>query len=104
MFLVDAGFSPAQAITMATRDNAEFLGAGAKLGVIAPGKLADILVVSANPLDDIRNAQRIAMVIKNGKIVDTGYHAGYSIPTPEPKITRPTWLDRQLQKYQKAGG
>jgi hypothetical protein len=104
LFLVDAGLTPAMAISAATRDNAEFLGMGEQLGVIAPGKLADILIVGANPLDDIRNTQRVSMVLKDGKVVDTAYHAGYSVPTPEPKITRPTWLDRQLQKYAGSSG
>ena len=99
LFFVDAGFTPAQAISAATRDNAEFLGMGGQLGIIAPGKLADILIVDANPLDDVRNTQRVSMVLKDGKILDTSYRASYSVPTPEPKITRPTWLDRQLQKY-----
>ena len=98
MLLVDAGFTPLQVITIATRDNAAFLGRGKELGTIAAGKLADILVVSANPLDDIRNAQRIATVIKDGRIVDTTYHADYSIPTPKPKVTHPTWLEQQLQR------
>lgn len=96
--LVDAGFTPLQAISMATRDNAQFLGKEKELGTIAPGKLADILVVSADPLEDIQNTQRVTMVVKNGRVVDTSYHADYSIPTPKPTITRPNWLEKQLQK------
>ena len=96
MLLVDAGFSPLQAISFATHDNAEFLGKGAALGTIVPGKLADILVVSANPLDDIRNTQRVALVIKDGQVVDTSYHANYSIPTPRPKLSRPLWLEKRV--------
>jgi imidazolonepropionase-like amidohydrolase len=101
LFLVDSGFTPMQAITIATRDNAEFLGKGKELGTIAPGKLADVIVVSGNPLEDIRNTGKIAMVIKNGQLMDTSYHADYSIPTPRPKLTRPLWIDRQLQAEQK---
>jgi imidazolonepropionase-like amidohydrolase len=101
-FLFDAGFTPIQAITMATRDNAQFLGKGRELGTIVAGKLADLLVVSADPLADISNTQRVAMVIKDGKVLDTAYHADYSIPTPEPKITRPVWLERELQRYESA--
>lgn len=100
--LVEAGFTPLQAISMATRDNAEFLGRGADFGTIMPGKLADIIVVSANPLDDIRNTQRVALVIKDGQVVDTSYHADYSTPTPRPKLVRPLWLEKRMQAFEKA--
>lgn len=95
--LVDAGFSELQAITMSTRDNAHFLGRSADLGTIARGKLADILVVDRNPLEDIRNTQRIHLVMKDGEVVDANYHADYSVPTPRPVPTRPVWLESRLQ-------
>lgn len=104
LFLVDTGFTPLQALSMATRDNAQFLGKGGELGTITPGKLADILVVNANPLEDIRNTQRVAMVLKGGQMVDITYHADYSIPTPRPKLTRPLWIEKQLQNEQKTAG
>jgi imidazolonepropionase-like amidohydrolase len=97
VFLVDAGFTPMQAISISTRDNAEFLGRSSELGTVARGKLADILVVDANPLEDIRNTQRVAMVFKDGKIQDLTYHANYSIPTPRPNLKHPLWIERQLQ-------
>lgn len=96
VMLVDAGFSPLEVISMATKQNAEFLGKGKELGTITTGKLADILIVHGNPLDDIRHTQRIMMVIKDGKPVDMNYHPDYSIPTPRPTIMRPNWLERQL--------
>jgi imidazolonepropionase-like amidohydrolase len=96
MVMVDAGFTPQQAILMATRDNAQFLGKSAELGTITPGKLADILVVAANPLDDISRIGRLELVIKDGQVVDRSYHADYSIPVPAPKLTRPLWLEKQL--------
>jgi adenine deaminase len=98
MFLVDAGFTPLQAISMATRDNAEFLGRSTELGTITPGKLADILVINANPLQDIRNTQSVAMVFKDGRVQDISYHVNFSVPTPRPNLTRPLWIERQLQK------
>ncbi|MCS6805219.1 MAG: amidohydrolase family protein [Acidobacteriota bacterium] len=94
--LVDAGFTPMQTLLMATRDNAAFLGKADELGTIEPGKLADIVVVSADPLEKIDHIRQIDLVIKDGQIVDRSYHADYSIATPEPKLTRPLWLERQL--------
>jgi hypothetical protein len=101
VFLVDAGFTPMRAIMVATRDNAEFLGKGKELGTIEPGKLADIIVVSANPLADISNAQRVTMVIKGGQVMDITYHPNYSIPNASPTITRPVWLEKELQRTEK---
>jgi len=94
--LVEAGFSPLEAISMATRDNAEFLQRGHELGTVAPGKLADMILVGANPLKDIHNIRSVELVIKDGELLDTSYHASYSA-TPRPKLTRPLWLEKQMQ-------
>lgn len=91
IMLVDAGFTPMEAITIGTRDNARFLGKGEDLGAISPGKLADIIVVAADPLRDISNLRQIETVIKGGQVM---YHTDYS-PTPKPK-TRPLWIELQL--------
>lgn len=96
VFLVDAGFTPMEAISTATRENARFLGRESEIGTIAPGKLADIIALGANPLDDIINIREVTLVIKGGEAVDTSYHAGYTIPTPKPSLTRPLWLERQI--------
>jgi len=68
--LVEAGLSPSDAIKAATINAAEILGQGDRLGTISEGKLADILVIEGNPLKDIRNAQNISIVIKNGHILE----------------------------------
>ncbi|HSE97847.1 MAG TPA: amidohydrolase family protein [Blastocatellia bacterium] len=98
LFLVDAGFTPMESITIATRNNAQLLGKSAELGTITPRKLADIVILDGDPLEDIRNIFKVAMVIKGGKVVDTTYHANYSAPTPKPKPVRPLWVERQLQQ------
>jgi len=98
MMLVDVGFTPMQAITIGSRDNARFLGQGKNLGVIATGKLADLVVLGANPLEDIRNLQRVEMVFKNGREEDRTYHADYSVPTPKPKLTRPLWIEKIMME------
>ena len=63
--MVEAGLTPAQVITAATRSGAEFLGAK-DLGTIERGKWADLIVLAANPLDDIRNTRRIDAVYVAG--------------------------------------
>jgi imidazolonepropionase-like amidohydrolase len=64
---VQAGLSPFQALTTATRNPAEFLGATAEWGTIETGKRADLVLLAANPLEDIRNTQRIEAVAMGGK-------------------------------------
>jgi imidazolonepropionase-like amidohydrolase len=66
--MVDAGLTPAQVITAATRDAAVFLGAR-ELGTLAAGKQADLIVLTKNPLDDIRNTRTIEAVYVAGGLV-----------------------------------
>jgi imidazolonepropionase-like amidohydrolase len=68
--LVDvAGFTPMQAIQAATRDGAAALGMEKSRGTVQLGKIADLLVLEANPLEDIRNTTRIRMTVVRGKPV-----------------------------------
>src|SRR6267143_4520157 len=67
--MAEAGMTPAQVIVAATGRSAEFLGLKDR-GVIAPGRRADLLVLDANPLDDIRNPRRISAMYLAGKEVD----------------------------------
>ncbi len=64
---VAAGFTPMEALQTATLNPAKFLGMEDRLGTIEKGKLADLVLLDANPLDDIRNTQKIAAVIVNGR-------------------------------------
>jgi imidazolonepropionase-like amidohydrolase len=64
--MVEAGLTPAQAITAATRSAAEFLGATRDLGSLEQGKWADFVVLRANPLTDIRNTRSIELVYVAG--------------------------------------
>jgi imidazolonepropionase-like amidohydrolase len=63
--LVQAGLTPAQALQAATTNAAHVMGRG-DVGAIEPGKLADLVVLDADPLLDVRNASRIAAVVKGG--------------------------------------
>jgi len=64
---VAAGFTPLEALRTATINPAKFLGMEENVGTIEPGKYADLVLLEANPLDDIRNTQKIAAVIVNGR-------------------------------------
>jgi imidazolonepropionase-like amidohydrolase len=68
--MVDAGMTPAQAITACTKVAAEILGIENDLGSVAAGKSADFLVLDANPMDDIKNTRRISKVYLRGSEVD----------------------------------
>jgi CubicO group peptidase (beta-lactamase class C family) len=68
--LVATGLTPAEALRAATLSAAEYLEAADSLGTIAPGILADLVLLDANPLDDIRNTQRIRAVIFGGRYSD----------------------------------
>jgi enamidase len=67
--MVEAGISPMAAIMAGTRNAADNLGKLSDLGTIEPGKLADIIAVSGDPLKDIRDTREIKLVIKDGKIL-----------------------------------
>jgi hypothetical protein len=71
-YFVQAGLTPLEALQSATAKPAEFLGRLAEQGTIAPGKRADLVLLDANPLDDIRNTQKIDAVIVNGKLLNRG--------------------------------
>jgi len=67
--MVEAGLTPMKAIVAATGTNAEILGGAKTFGTLQPGRRADFLVLDANPLDDIRNTEKLSAVWQSGKIV-----------------------------------
>jgi len=70
--LVGAGLTLMQALPTATRNPAEFLSSLGRNGTIETGKIADLVLLDANPLDDIHNTRRISAVILRGRIVPQG--------------------------------
>ena len=68
--LVAAGLTPAQAIHAGTGGAARILGADKDLGTIEVGKWADLVLLDADPLADIRNTRRIWQVVHDGRVVD----------------------------------
>ena len=67
--LVDAGLTPFEAISAGTRDAAEFLGASREFGTVTPGKRADLILLEANPLEDVENVARRRGVMVRGRWV-----------------------------------
>ena len=67
---VRAGLTPMQALQTATRNPAEFLGRLADIGTVEKGKLADLVLLDANPLDEIGNTRRIHAVVLAGRYFD----------------------------------
>jgi imidazolonepropionase-like amidohydrolase len=63
------GATPWQALLAATRNAAELCGMGHESGTVAAGKLADLIAVAANPLEDIENLGKMLLVVKEGRVV-----------------------------------
>jgi imidazolonepropionase-like amidohydrolase len=80
---VDAGLTPLEAITCATRNAAEVLGLLEDRGTLEVGKRADFILLSADPLTDIRNTTKIAAIYQNGAPVPLAFSPGtQTIPNP----------------------
>jgi imidazolonepropionase-like amidohydrolase len=71
--LVDAGLTPHQALRAATFDPAVFLGATDSLGTVAAGKLADLVLLDSNPLENISNTQDIVAVVADGRFYERAF-------------------------------
>ena len=68
--LAQGGMSPLQVLKAATINGAEYLGMGKEIGSLEPGKLADLIVLDENPLEDIRNTEHIKYIMLNGRLYD----------------------------------
>ncbi len=67
--LVESGFTPMEALQTATRNPARYFGTLKDMGTIETGKLADMVLLYADPLEDIRNTKKISLVILRGRFV-----------------------------------
>ena len=68
--MAEKGMTPMEAIVSATRNIAAAYHKLDRLGTLEPGKLADLVVLDANPLQDVNNIRKISLVMKDGQVVD----------------------------------
>ncbi len=68
--LASGGMTPREVLKAATRDGAEIIGLGQDLGVLEPGRFADLVILTKDPLKDIRNTDSVHYVMKNGELYD----------------------------------
>lgn len=93
--LVEVGLTPMQALQAMTSWGAEMLTARRKVptkppvGLIADGAFADLVVLTANPLENIDNTKKIERVMKGGKFIQLGYTSSYAATKPTELTTIP---------------
>ncbi|MGH9677923.1 MAG: amidohydrolase family protein, partial [Candidatus Acidiferrum sp.] len=75
-------FTPLEAIHIATSNGAEFLGQLDKIGTLAPGKAADIVVVDGDPSANIKDIEKVRLVFKDG----VGYDSAKLIESAREKV------------------
>ena len=84
--LADAGVAPLKILQAATINAAEFVNQEGNLGTIAAGKLADLIILGRNPLEDVRNIRSLETVIQHGTVQALGYESEYRIVIPRPYL------------------
>lgn len=90
--LVEAGLSPADVLTIATRNAARFLGKDNELGSVEVGKRADLILLDENPMTDIKNIKSVVLVMKDGRLIDESKLPLAGGPQP-PRYTRFAFSD-----------
>ena len=78
----EAGMTPMQVLVAATRNAAEVIGRGEELGTLEAGKLADIIAVNGDPLQDLSALGNVELVVKSGKIINPGELEFKEVPQP----------------------
>jgi len=87
---VQGGMTPLQALHAATINGARYLGLDKDIGSLEPGKLADLIVLDANPLENIRNSESVRTTIVNGRVFDA---ATMNEAGNHPRSRQPLWFE-----------
>ena len=96
--MTEMGMTPMQIIQGTTKFAAELVQKQDMLGTVEPGKVADLLIVSADPLQDVQNLKKTDTVIFDGKVIDRTYHATYTTTfnppgdQPSPAVEALPWV------------
>jgi imidazolonepropionase-like amidohydrolase len=88
--LVEAGLTPAEVIRAATLDNAKYFRAADRLGSVAPGKRADLVLVAGDPLKDISAMRNVRRVMLNGVWVDPASPVKSPSADPSKELLKPS--------------
>jgi imidazolonepropionase-like amidohydrolase len=94
--LASGGWKPIEVLRAATLHGAEAIGYAQKLGSLEPGKLADQVILSKDPPEDIHNSSSVRQVIKNGELFD-GDTRNRVWPEPKP-LPRLWWWPAKTAK------
>ena len=89
--MASGGMKAHDALRVATIESADSIGLGKDIGSLEVGKMADLLVLDANPLDDLKNTAKISQVMKNGRLYDA---ATLNETYPRQKPLGPQWWSK----------
>jgi imidazolonepropionase-like amidohydrolase len=89
--LAQGGMTPMEVLRAGTLNGAEYIGLGDDIGSLENGKLADLIVLEKNPLEDIRNTDSVELVMVNGRLYDA---ATMNQLFPEEVTRPPLWWEK----------
>src|SRR5262245_53889189 len=104
VMFVEAGLTPVQAIQTATINVARAFRKDKDFGSVEPGKVADLIAVEGDPLKDMWTVQNVKLVVLNGQVVDSDFHADYKNPIPNIRPWRATPRDIEISPRSIAQG
>lgn len=104
VMFVEAGITPMQAIQAGTINSAKAFRKDKDYGTVEAGKVADIVVIDGDPLQDIWAVQDVKLVVQGGKVVDRDFHANYKNPIPAIRAWRSTPQDIDIAPRSLAQG